>query len=72
MTEQEYFAKTIADKEDEYKALSPQGQYIAYKAIVDYGYEQGEVEQKPNTIKEDWEAFANAWVEAWKESQNEK
>lgn len=71
MTEQEYFAKKIADKEDEYKALSPQGQYIAYKAIVEYGYEQGEMEQKPNTIKEDWEEFAKAWYEAWKELNEE-
>ena len=72
MTEQEYFAKTIADKEDEYKALSPQGQYVAYKAIVDYGYEQGEIEQKPNTIKEDIEDFVTEWLKAWKESRNEE
>lgn len=72
MTEQEYFAKTIADKEDEYKALSPQGQYVTYKTIVDYGYEQGEIEQKPNTIKEDIEGFVTEWLKAWKESRNEE
>ena len=68
----EYFAKTIADKEDEYKALSPQGQYATYKAIVEYGYEQGEIEQKPNTIKEDIENFVTEWLKAWKETRNKE
>lgn len=67
MTEQEYFKKII--NEDEYKKLSPQQQYLYYKAIVEHGYNIGAVEQKPTSIKEDFTEFVEEWHNTWREAQ---